>query len=59
MKIARDDIGLVIKFGEFWVGLGVLFTAKAGHEERHLERDVAGYADYRRRVRGRILPWIP
>jgi protein-S-isoprenylcysteine O-methyltransferase Ste14 len=41
------------------VGLGVLFTAKAGHEERHLERDVAGYADYRRRVRGRILPWIP
>ena len=39
--------------------LAVLFTLKAGHEERQLERVVAGYADYRHRVRGRIFPFIP
>jgi protein-S-isoprenylcysteine O-methyltransferase Ste14 len=36
--------------------LGVFFEQKARHEERWLEARYPGYAAYRERVRGRILP---
>jgi protein-S-isoprenylcysteine O-methyltransferase Ste14 len=27
-------------------------------EERYLDRNLAGYADYRRKVRWRLVPWV-
>ena len=36
--------------------LGVFFDQKARREERWLEARYPGYGDYRRRVRGRIIP---
>lgn len=37
--------------------LGVFFWFKAGYEESRLCLQVAGYAAYQRRVRGRLVPW--
>lgn len=39
--------------------LAALFTAKSSVEERHLAASVPGYDAYRRRVRGRLLPFVP
>ena len=47
-----------------WVGLGltgvlaVLWAGKVRVEERHLERRFPAYADYRRPVRWRLVPFI-
>lgn len=38
--------------------LGALWWGKSGVEERHLAARFPGYADYRRRVRGRLLPFL-
>ncbi len=38
--------------------LGGLWWAKSGVEERHLAARFDGYAEYRRRVRGRLLPLL-
>ncbi len=47
-----------------WVGLGltgalaILWAAKARVEERYLSARFPGYADYRRRVRHRLVPFL-
>jgi len=38
--------------------LALLWWLKAGVEERHLTARFAGYEDYRRRVRRRLLPFL-
>jgi protein-S-isoprenylcysteine O-methyltransferase Ste14 len=40
------------------VALLALFWGKSGFEERRLSAHVAGYDDYRRRVRRRLIPWV-
>lgn len=40
------------------LALGPLWWAKSGVEERHLGQRFAGYGAYRRRVRGRLLPFL-
>jgi len=42
------------------LGLALLpfFYAKSSFEERHLEEAYPGYADYRRRVRKRLVPGL-
>lgn len=55
--------GLALADGNVWAGLAaaalvVLFAFKSGAEERLLVEQVAGYADYRRRVRWRLFPMV-
>ncbi len=40
------------------LALGALWWRKAGVEERHLAARFPGYEAYRRRVRGRLLPFL-
>ncbi len=41
-----------------WPGLVAFFALKARHEEALLDASYPSYADYRRRVRRRFVPWI-
>ena len=56
-------VGAPLVLGSWW-GLAsvpvalLLFAARALGEERMLEAELPGYADYALRVRARLLPWI-
>jgi protein-S-isoprenylcysteine O-methyltransferase Ste14 len=55
--------GASIALGSWWglvpAGLmaGVIIW-RLLDEERYLDRNLAGYADYRRKVRWRLVPWV-
>jgi protein-S-isoprenylcysteine O-methyltransferase Ste14 len=62
-------LGLILVFAgaslnRSWIGLGltglltVLWAGKARVEERYLEARFPGYAEYRRRVRYRLVPFL-
>jgi protein-S-isoprenylcysteine O-methyltransferase Ste14 len=56
-------IGAPLWLGSFWgVVAGAVFTvlmaARAVLEERTLARELAGYENYRRTVRYRLVPWV-
>jgi protein-S-isoprenylcysteine O-methyltransferase Ste14 len=55
--------GTPLLFGSAWgfvgsLALTVLIAARAVLEERMLERDLAGYSDYAKRVRWRMIPGV-
>jgi protein-S-isoprenylcysteine O-methyltransferase Ste14 len=52
-----------IALGSWWASSGVLLmvlaiVARLLGEERYLAAHLAGYADYRRRVRYRLIPYV-
>ena len=62
-------LGLILVFAgaslnRSWIGLGltgvlaVLWAGKARVEERYLDARFPGYAEYRRRVRYRLVPFL-
>ncbi len=55
--------GLGLAFPAWWnllavVGIALGYALKARDEEKFLERVLAGYADYEKRVRWRLLPGV-
>jgi protein-S-isoprenylcysteine O-methyltransferase Ste14 len=71
-RIVRHPIYLAVVLGTVGLAVALLnpaatlvglsfvpyFAAKSGHEERMLAKRFAGYADYRSRVRYRLIPGI-
>lgn len=61
--VALGAVGGALLAASLWPALGavvltVFFFAKSTFEERRLERAHPGYADYRRRVPRRMVPWL-
>ena len=49
---------MITLFGEQYSWLAVVLVGKSAGEERRLEAHLPAYADYRQRVRWRIIPWV-
>ena len=50
---ARNLIAVVLS-----LALGALFFGKSSYEETLLEETFLGYADYRKQVTRRFIPWV-
>jgi protein-S-isoprenylcysteine O-methyltransferase Ste14 len=56
-------ISIPLLLGSLWALIpgaliGVLFVARTALEDHTLQNELAGYAEYSRRVRYRLFPWV-